>query len=494
MNNIKNIAVVGGGTAGFVAALILKKSYPSIDVSVIRSKDIGIIGVGEGSTEHWSEFMDFLGIELNTLIQETDATFKSGIMFRNWGGYDYLQSIGDGFNLTYRGYPFVYGSQISENKLPKDLVSPLSWNSRANIWFLGQPDHRQVQQYHFNTHKLNAFLEKLSSQNGINLYDDEILEVKLSDDGSISSLNGKNQTYVYDFYIDCTGFNRVLMTKLNCEWQSYSKYLKMKSALVFPIEMEHDEEIPMWTLAQGMNAGWMFRLPVWGRYGNGYIFDSDHISADQAKQEIDQYFGKDIDVKKQINFDPGALKETWIKNCVAIGLSASFVEPLEASSIGTSIQQSLLLAEHIINYNDASIINYNKECNDILDNIRDFVFLHYLGGRKDTEFWKSIQEVEIPEELKFNLSTWIRKLPSEKDFSRKSEKILFSHFHYILIMHGLGLFDINSIKEEYNVTVSEDKKDEASQIVNHATESPFTTIPHKTMIEVLRNIKTWPNL
>lgn len=491
MNSLNTIAVVGGGTAGLVTALILKKSYPDIDIAVIRSKDIGIIGVGEGSTEHWSDFMNFIDIEFNDLIKRTDATFKSGIMFKNWGSCDYLQSIGYGFNLTYRGYPFVYGSQISKNCNPKDLVSPLAWNNRANIWFLGQSETQQVQQYHFNTHKLNSFLESLCFKFNIKLIDDEIVNVNLSNDVGISVLEGKIKNYKYDFYIDCTGFSKLLISKLGAKWNSFSKYLKMNSAIVFPTDIE--EDIPMWTIAQGMNSGWMFRLPVWNRFGNGYIFNDSYITPEEAQCEVEEILGKKINVSKTLKFDPGALDRAWIKNCCAIGLSSSFVEPLEASSIGTSIQQAFLLAENIINYNDSSIKDYNRDFTDIVENIRDFIVLHYLGGKDNTAFWKDIKNLEMPESLKTKFYLWKNKLPSEKDFSKVTNKILFSHFHFILVLHGLNLFNIESIKKEYKLTVPLNKQQEAERLVKDNMSAPYTTIPHKTMLEVIRNIKTWPN-
>lgn len=486
---VNTISIIGGGTAGFVSALILKKSFPSIDVTVIRSKDIGIIGVGEGSTEHWSEFMEFMGIDVRTLIRETDATFKSGIMFKGWGGPDYLQSIGDGFNVTYNGYPHMYGNKVSKNADPKELVSPLSWNSRANIWFLGQ-ESCQVQQFHFNTHKLNQFLENLSLELGINVIDDEIILVDVDEKG-IGTLHGKASSYNSDFYVDCTGFRRLLMNKLGCEWESYSKYLKMKSAIVFPTE--EMSPLPMWTTAQAMDYGWLFRIPVQGRTGNGYIFDSDYITKDDAHNEVNKLFGREVEIAKHITFDPGALKDVWIKNCVAIGLSASFVEPLEASSIGTSIQQAVLLAENIVNYSDLNIKEYNKDCRDILENIRDFVVLHYLGKRNDTQFWRDVQQLEIPESLKDKLDKWQYSLPSEKDFASVTEKVLFSHFHYILIMHGLNMFNIDNIKYEYNMRVPYDKQLEAEQLTDESNNAPYVTVPHKVMLEALSTMRTWPN-
>ena len=143
-HKVEKIAIVGGGTAGLVTALILQKKFEDMSIDIIRSEKIGIIGVGEGSTEHWSEFMKFIGIDTRTLVRETDASFKSGIMFQDWGGKDFLQSIGDVMNMDEKGYPIVYANLIAKNVEPKDLVSPLSWNSQSNIWFIGKDDQSQV--------------------------------------------------------------------------------------------------------------------------------------------------------------------------------------------------------------------------------------------------------------------------------------------------------------------------------------------------------------
>lgn len=487
--NIKKIAVVGGGTAGLVSALILKTKFKDISVDIIRSEKIGTVGVGEGSTEHWSDFMKFVGIDHRTLVRETDASFKSGIMFRDWGKKDFLQSIGDVFNIDENGYPIVYANLIANNAEPKDLVSSLSWNSQSNIWFIGKDDQSQVYQYHFNTHKLNDFLTKCSIERGITLIDDEINYVDLDANG-IRSLKGEKSNYEYDFYIDSTGFKKLLISKLGAKWQSYSEYLSMNSAIVFSLE-NHDE-IPMWTLSKAMSSGWVFRIPVWGRYGNGYIFDNNYISNEKAKLEVEQYLGTEVEVKKVINFDPGRVDKAWIKNCCAIGLSASFVEPLEASSIGTSIQQSFLLAESLINYNDKVIDRYNKAVEDVLDNIRDFICLHYLTDRADSKFWQDQQHRPIPDRLKDQLEIWSHKMPTSADFSDLSDKILFSELHYTLILHGLDKFNISSIRKEYETMFSRDKKDEIERIISDYNNLIYSTISHKNMLAVLRDLKNYP--
>ena len=401
MKNINKISVVGGGTAGFVAALILKNRFPHLDVNMIKSERIGIVGVGEGSTEHWNEFMAYIGVPYRTIIRECDATFKAGIMFKGWAKDDYMHSIGPEADIKNGQYMTVYGKLIGERQPNKFLNTSLCWESRMFADRLNPESNPPWNQYHFNTHKLNDFLTRVATHYGIKIIDDEINDVILKEDGSIDHLVGSSQNHYADFYIDSTGFRKVLISKLGAKWQSYSKYLKMKAAITFPLG--DTDEYNMWTLSEAMDYGWMFKIPVWGRSGNGYIFDSDYTTPDKAKEEVEKLLGHEIDVGKSFQFDPGALDRVWIKNCCAIGLSASFVEPLEATSIGTSIQQTFLLMHRLPNYDEKTIEKYNKDINDILTNLRDFIILHYVTKKENTQFWKDIQHVQLPDSLSENL-------------------------------------------------------------------------------------------
>lgn len=480
---VKSLLVVGGGTAGLISAIILKTKL-NIKIDIVHSKNIGIIGVGEGSTEHWKEFMDFVGIDQYDLIKKVDATYKSGIMFEGWTDRNYFHSVATPLDNKAGQYHHVYGKMIVEGF---DSISPRSfWESKIDKNLLNLKKAFPSNQFHFNTYKLNDFLIDFAKSIGITVLEDEINDIKIDNQGFIEEVIGNEKKYKYDFYIDSTGFKRLLISKLGGKWKSFRQYLKMKSAIVF--QTEDEENYNFWTLAKALDYGWMFRIPVWGRYGNGYIFDSDYIDADQATKEIENLFQRKIDVRKSFNFDPGTLEDVWIKNCCAIGVSANFVEPLEASSIGTSIQQSFLLMHRLAEYNDDIIKSYNKSVSDIMENIRDFICLHYLTDKSSSEFWKDLKNVPIPDTLASKLEIWRHKLPINEDFNNLSDYILFRESNFIMVMHGLNLFDRNSIKYEYE-SHSKSIKAQAERIISdflYANNS-LNTISHKEFLNLIRN-------
>lgn len=484
MKSVKKLLVVGGGTAGLVAATILKR-HLDIEIAVVHSKNIGIVGVGEGSTEHFKDFANFIGIDQYTLIRECDATYKSGIMFSGWGEQDYLHSVIGEFSTRDAQYHSLYAKQIGEGN--SYLNYNFIWNNRINKWYFNRREDWPFNQFHFNTFKLNDFLIKIAKDMGIEIIEDDIADVVLDHQGFIKELKGQKTNYSYDFYIDSTGFKRLLINKLGAKWNSYGKYLKMKSAITFPTDDE--ENYNLWTLAKAMDYGWMFKIPVWGRHGNGYIYDSDYISRDQAKQEVDKILGKDVEVSREFNFDPGCLEKVWIKNCCAIGLSGSFVEPLEATSIGTSIQQSFILMHKLSNYDEKVIEEYNLSVQNIMENIRDFIVLHYITKKENTNFWKDAKNITIPDSLKFKLEKWKHKLPVNEDFFGDSNYTLFRSANFILVMDGLDLFDRNSIYKEYkSLSRFNQERIEATLKNILDKEKNVETVSHKQLIWLIRNV------
>lgn len=483
--NIQKIAVVGSGTAGLVAALILKTRFENIQIDIIHSSQIGILGVGEGSTEHFQDFIEFVGISHSDLIKHCGATYKLGIMFDNWTTSPYFHSVQHPFNKKVGQYSYVYAKQIGESKLSNDLSSKITWNNQINSWFINKPDGSIGNQFHFDTHKLNTFLTNYSKNLGINFIDDDVENIILDQEGYISTLRSKKDSYSYDFYIDCTGFNRLLIGKLGAKWVSYKKYLKMKEAIVF--QTEDTENYNIWTLARAMDNGWLFRIPVQCRHGNGYIYDSDYTNLSKIEEELETLYKRKLNFGKQFKFDPGALDRPWIKNCCAIGVSGSFFEPLEASSIGTSIQQSFLLMHYLINYSDKCIDQYNKSFCDIVENIRDFIALHYITNKTNTEFWKSFSNENIPDTLLDKMKVWKYRLPVREDFNGLSNFILFKEDNFTLVLDGLRLFDNAAIQNEYSHCSQQIQKDAETTLKNEEElYQSAKCISHKEYIEIVK--------
>jgi tryptophan halogenase len=236
-----------------------------------------------------------------------------------------------------------------------------------------------------------------------------------------------------------------------------------------------------------MNFGWMWRIPTYGRWGNGYVFNNKYINAEQAKKECEKYLGYKVEIAKNIKFEAGALEKAWLGNCVAIGLCSSFIEPLEATSIGTSIQQSFLLMHLLINNNQSDIDLYNERFKSIVENIRDFVLLHYMVNKKNSGFWKNLK-LKIPESLNKNLKKWEKRIPIREDF--KGNYLLFYEHNFVVILKELNLIKKQFLKKEYNELNKEIKNDIQFKINKHINfYSNENLIGHKHFLNERRNKK-----
>jgi flavin-dependent dehydrogenase len=478
------ILVVGGGTAGLISAIILKKRL-NIELDIVYSKNIPIVGVGEGSTEHFNEFMKIAGIDFRTIIKKCGATFKSGIMFEGWSENPYLHSVGGNYTTKVGQYPLVFGNLLSKDA--NIISSKLTWENKIEQHYIDSNATTPYNQYHFDTFKLNSFLIEFAKNIGINVFEDDIVNVVIKENGFIDYIEGETKKYNYDFYIDSTGFKRLLIEKLGAKWVSFGKQLKMKSAITF--QTPDEENYNLWTLAKALDYGWMFRIPTWGRYGNGYIYDSDYIGEEDAKKEVQKLFNFDVEIGRRFSFDPGTLDRPWINNCVAVGLSASFVEPLEATSIGTTIQQTFLLMHRLANYNQKSIDSYNKSYSQIMDNIKDFLILHYITDKKTSAFWEDVSKIELTDSLSNNLEMWSTRLPIREDFSNLSEYILFTENNFIAVLHGLNMYNSDLLKNEY-MMINKDIRNYGETLLNqeYLNEEKSKTLTHKEYISLIRNI------
>lgn len=452
---INSICILGGGTSGLVSALMLRRAWPELKITIIESSKVGIIGVGEGSTEHWRIFMKHVGIDVFSLIRETGATFKIGIKFTDWNGdgKSYFHSLYEQFASVSiaHGLPFTWLKMVGENWDPLDTV----WR-KAQEGLHVEPVHEILSQYHFDTHKLNSFLHKVCQERNIKVIDTEIEDVILDEAGYVKELVDVSGTrHAYEFYVDCSGFKRIIGSKLGAKWIDCSKQLPMNSAIAFPTG--YTEDIPPYTEATALSSGWVWRIPTQDRYGNGYVFCDNFINETKAYDEVSLHYknnlgiNKSLEIGKKVKFNAGYVDNYWIKNCVMIGLSGIFVEPLEASSIGTTIQQASMLLPDLFFYERGEGLTaerYNKHMRAISENIIDFIQLHYLTKRDNSEFWKWCKNEIVLTDFNAKYLEYFKKgYPNINMLNQPMA--LFSYLNFGQVMHGLGMFDTDHIKQKY---------------------------------------------
>jgi len=413
-----NIVIVGGGTAGWLSALFISKVKPIHSIKVIESSKIGIVGAGEGSTALLTgvvtNAMHNFGCDLEDFILKTGTGLKYGIMHKNWSG-DGTQYFG-----PIEGTPssadsldtfFHFQNQSDEQN---HMSSFLGYCMEKNIvpfeYFSSDPSSAAYVPYHalhFDAHAVGKyFRDVVVSSESVKHIDAVVQDVVVSPSGNIESLSLDDGSVVEgDFFIDATGFSRILMKKLGVRWHSYSKNLSMNSAMPFIVDYKDDESPKPYTTAWAHSAGWMWEIPTLDRKGCGYVFDDNFITADQAKDEIESSLGHEIEPIRVLKFDTGRQEVLWKNNCLSIGLGAAFAEPLEATSIHSTIVQIFTFVFEFMTQDvesmcsEANIKQYNNRMTRMYDDFKDFLVLHYQSGRNDSEFWKWISTGETKTEF-----------------------------------------------------------------------------------------------
>ena len=515
-SDLKKIVIVGGGTAGWIAALYAKNAFLLADVTVIESKDIGILGAGEGTVPDFISFTDFLGIPISRLVKEADATIKTSVKFTNWTeeGSVYHHPFHtegplglDGCNI-YNPYILDTNISIALNALKKGKTAsidiaevtgkskkvPFTYNGSVTDWQIDPIfGYTAVSSWavHFNAVKLALLLKKIGIERGITVKDSTVTSVNSSDNKGIESLELIDCTVQHaDFVIDCTGFSRLLIGKhFNSEWISYKDKLTVNSALPFFLPIE--EDIPPYTEAIAMKYGWIWKIPTKERYGCGYVFDSTFTSQEEAAAEIEEFLGfvpeYPRSTKGAFTFEAGCYKTPWIKNCVAVGLSSGFIEPLEATSIWMTI---LTLKEVFSNLNSiyeqdpGHIEEVNNRFVERNTNIKNFLYFHYMSGRSDTEFWKQYSYENAPSEIQKMLDRWKYRAPSYSDYDAD----LFKLNSWMMVARGTNQLNLEILEKTSNANYFEIKAGDTyfskADSMSRATKE-FST--HREFLENLRN-------
>jgi glycine/D-amino acid oxidase-like deaminating enzyme len=469
-NATPHFAIVGGGTAGWLAALMLqdaaKRKGMTIKITVIESSKIPVIGVGEGTTAVFRILLKHLGFDEFEFIRETGATIKFGIRHKDWRrvGYTYDGPIDDPASVVVRPeganssfldiYSVAAGRSVAEPHLFAHLLdghkSPYAEKPEGGLIAAG-PFHYA---YHFDQALVGKYLRMKSA--GIHMLDAQVTGAERNAaTGDITALTLDDVAkFEADFFIDCTGFRkRLIAHEMGANWISYAKELPVNRAMPFWLDLKPGEEISPYTLAWAQKSGWLWSIPTQGRYGMGYVYSDQFLDPDGAKAEIESVLGHEIQPRNDIRFEIGRLDNSWIGNCLALGLASSFLEPLEATSIhGTVVQMMMFTQFHLKDpsqMNGADRSDYNAAAARQLDDFRRFINLHYVSERRDTPFWNHVAHECILPETRESLAHWQNHMPNADDFIRLPGN--FAHveeqLHYP-VLDGLGLLNRETAQRE----------------------------------------------
>jgi tryptophan halogenase len=396
------ITVVGGGTAGWIAAYFISKAQPNKhNITVIESSKIGIIGAGEGSTGSMVSLLNggffphFEGI--SEFIEKTDAIPKMGIKHINWGKEpgSYFAPL-DGTRTSQEANDYLFKYALANGGKDK-----MHLGSAIGILYENK-NHDQYYAFHFDGHKVGQFFKEKCEQDGVTTLDAVVKDITLNDDGGISELIlDSGESITADLFLDCTGFARLLMKKLGVDWVSKADILPMNTAMPFILEYEPGEVLDPCTTATALSSGWMWDIPLSTRRGCGYVFDKNFISKEEAQKEVEEYLGKPIKPIKFIDFVGGYSESFWYKNVMCLGLSAGFVEPLEATAIHNAVIQTSIFVNECLDssvertYIESKREMFNRRIKFLNELTVDFISIHYQSGKSDSPFWKHITDNRV---------------------------------------------------------------------------------------------------
>lgn len=471
---IKHIIIVGGGTAGWATmCLALDRIHPrtNIKLTLIEPKDLPIIGVGESTTGLFPKLIKtcyHLGDE-HEFLRETGSTYKYGIRHSDWRVIGEHFDNPNGFhtnnwvNYPQPEYDFLRIHHVAQNNMPHtiflsnramaenkiyyvqgitpDNPYPNLLGSSAGDKFLDLNDHG----YHLATWETVEYLRKKCMTTGrINLINDKVVDVIRDENDMVTKLKLEHGEVEADFFIDCTGFKRTLISHNN-KFVSYKSNLLLDSAVAFPQVYQRGEKIRNYTHAKAMKNGWMWESPTQERMGRGYNYSSDLNTEDEILQELEEHFGYEVPVLARIKYNSGRMEKTWYKNVLATGLASAFLEPLEAASLHGTLREMEYFFENSFNgaldmRGDAVQNNFNEVIADFWDDVRDFMLWHYQNSRQDSEFWRqSSHKDRLSDKLRNNMEMWKYKMPRGDDYHNGKRESLMSLGNVLWYQTAIGM-------------------------------------------------------
>ena len=504
------VVIVGGGTAGWLSACFFAKvnklaekygNEPPYDITLLESKDIPIIGAGEGSTGIFYEFIhntfSELGVNEFDFLYKTNATLKLGIRFKDWNGVgtEYLSPIQPTSTSLLNVDMDLLSMYVNTDHHYESSFSGFLMSKGYTDFSINKISSKNTHTFHFDAHKVGEYLKEICLKNGVKYLNGEITQLTLDkESGYVKSVNIKESTEVIesDFWIDCSGFARILSKNMGVDWISYQKYLPTNSALPYLHQYKEDEDVWGETLAWAQNSGWMWQIPTQERYGCGYVYSDMFVNESQALDELQKTTGRKIEPIRNLKFDTGRLDKFWEKNVISIGLSSHFLEPLQATSIHSTIIQLDLLVNHFLRsegtkaHYEVSANAYNQKVTSMVDEFRDLIQVHYMTEREDTPFWKYCK-YELPKLDKVSEIIEISKhrSPSFLDYNVYHGAANWGVWCWTVL--GLGILKKEVAEKTLkDFSLYEESKQRAKEIENYAI--PLRTLlTHKDFLKAIKN-------
>ncbi len=515
-NAIEHITIVGGGTAGWMAAAMIfgvrnrRNDGEDLRITLIESPSIPTVGVGEATTLSMGWMLNLLAIDEKDFFQKCDASFKLGVRFDGWdrnadgtptsffhpfAAPAYLFGFPPAYHYHKRRRDGAALAPFAEAMAP--LCALLTANRAPRTADAADFEGLVPYTYHVDAGLLSGYLREFCTTVGVEHVLDDVRDVTLDDRGFVASLElERGGTFPVEFVIDCSGFRGVVIKKALAEpFVSYAESLPCDRALALQVPHLDGAKLPPYTTAAALDAGWAWSVPLYSRHGTGYVYSSAHVSDDEALAHLRDHVGPEADAGEPafIRMSVGRAARSWVNNCVAIGLAGGFIEPLESTSIHV-VQMSIRW--FLDNFPDRACSpplrdSYNALIEELYRDIRDFIVMHYLlSNREDTEFWRAARhDLVMPEPLREKLALWRHKLPSAPDCPNQLS--LFTEWSYIYVLYGKDYFD--GVTFPIEDALADDDFDKFTQWLDQRRANLLASAPdHRELLDQLRRMPTAP--
>lgn len=494
---VRDITIVGGGTAGWLTAIVLVtylKWRPGADdtkITLVESPNVPTVGVGEATVPGMAYILRQCGIDEGEFFRRTNATFKMGVLFRHWNRWpdgsprDFFTP----FNIPHAlaGHSPGYAFQRHRGHPQEDFVDAVS-PTLALVSRLKGPRRLQDDAsqsmgyaYHLDAGLFAAFLKEEATARGVTHILENVTAVNQDERGFISSLTlEESGDHPVELVIDCTGFRGMIVNgALEEPFISYGNHLLNDSAAAVQIPHADSTKLTPFTSSHALTAGWVWNVPLYNRVGTGYVFSSAFKSDDEAKSELLQHLGPLAEGHEPriLRMRVGRARRSWVKNCVAIGLSGGFIEPLEATAIYMIEMATRYLTSGwpTTDFPEPVSNAFNKKMVALQEEIRDFILLHYRLNNRDEPFWQAARnDVDVPDALLERLELWRHLLPNQQDLGLTE---LFNFWNYQFVLFGKGFYDHGELAlgftaseeawEQYQADLLDQKRNMVAHLPDH---------------------------